>query len=54
LEKYGVDKQLIIELSDMSDPPRIYRLTEDNRDNVAAESSKYRKTVRGERVGALG
>jgi hypothetical protein len=54
LEKSEINPKLVIKLSELKVQPMVYMLTQDNRDQVAAESSKFRQSVRGERVGALG
>lgn len=54
LEKNEINPKQVIKLSELKVQPMVYMLTQDNRDQVAAESSKFRQSVRGERVGALG
>lgn len=54
LKSQGVDRDLIKGLFTTPISTKVYRLMDDNRRQVSAESSDYRKTVRGERVGGLG
>ncbi|MEM3071948.1 MAG: hypothetical protein QW172_00630 [Candidatus Bathyarchaeia archaeon] len=54
LRSQGVNRRLVERVFTTTIPVKVYRLRDDSRDQVSAESSVYRKTVRGERVGALG
>jgi energy-converting hydrogenase A subunit R len=54
LRSQGVNRKLVEKVFTTTIPVKVYRLRSDIRDQVSAESSVYRKTVRGEKVGALG
>jgi energy-converting hydrogenase A subunit R len=56
MEKHGVDPSLRWKMQSLfkKDLPKLNEITADNADAVAAESSAFRKLVRGEKVGSLG